>query len=67
MMNGETPQLETNSRIRRAPSPPPGMVFAMAAPPTARADVLWPSWLSPVGASWKRPTAFRSQPETRSE
>jgi hypothetical protein len=66
MLTEQTP-LEPTQRNRRSPSPPTGMVFAMAAPPVERTDVLWPSWLSPVGASWRRPTAFRSNHPTRSE
>jgi hypothetical protein len=67
MMLTEATPMEQNSRTRRNPSPPPGMVFAMASPPVERMDVLWPSWLSPVGASWRRPTAFRSNHAPRNE
>ena len=66
MLNSETTGFESSARLRR-PTAAPGVVFAMASPPTPRSDLSWPSWLAPVGASWKRPSAFRSTPESRSE
>lgn len=66
MLTEATP-MEPTPRNRRPPTAPTGMVFAMAAPPVERTDVLWPSWLSPVGASWRRPTAFRPNRPPRSE
>ena len=62
MLSGDPVPPETINRPRRAnAAPSQGLIFALATPPAGRADTVWPSWLSPIGASWKRPAAFRTQ------
>jgi len=64
MLRGESLQPESTHRSRRpAPTRSGDLIFALTPPPTsAQTEALWPSWLSPLGASWKRSGEFRSRP-----
>jgi hypothetical protein len=62
MLSGDPVPPEAPARLRRpTASPSQGLIFALASPPVGRTEVLWPSWLAPIGASWKRPSASRTQ------
>jgi hypothetical protein len=68
MLTGENPATEAVPRSRRPTSATRELLFAMATPPMARSEALWPSWLSPIGANWRRPSLSRTRPEqSRSE
>ncbi len=57
MLRGEAAPPEISPRPRRPiVSGPSGVILALTSPPTAaHPEALWPSWLSPIGASWRRP------------
>ena len=69
MLNGESASTETPARARRPPTATRELLFAMATPPMARSEALWPSWLNPIAAaSWRRASPSRAHPhESRSE
>ena len=68
MLTSETPAPEAPVRARRPPMATRELLFAMATPPLARSEALWPTWLSPLGATWRRASASRSHPHgNRSE
>lgn len=70
MLRGDPVPPETLAKMRRPPTlGSPGVLLALTPPPTAgRTEALWPSWLSPIGASWKRPAAApNADPSQRSE
>jgi hypothetical protein len=68
MLSGETMAPEPEVRARRPMTATRELLFAMATPPMARSEALWPTWLSPLGASWKRSNGSRTHPtENRSE
>jgi hypothetical protein len=54
----------TPSRARRSVTPrPEGLLFAMASPLRSASDEFrWPSWLSPIRASWDSPLRTPSSP-----
>ena len=55
------------ARSRRpASSSSPNLVMTVV-PPVGFAEVRWPSWLAPVGASWKRTGATNATHDPRSE
>ncbi len=54
-------------RNRRPPVATRELLFAMATPPIGRSEALWPTWLAPIAATWRRrplrthPNSFRSE------
>ena len=70
MLRGDSAVPESSPKSRRpTPSGASGLILALTPPPTAaRNEALWPSWLSPIGATWKRPaSAASSAASQRSE
>ena len=68
MLTREAAPPEPTVRVRRPPTATRELLFAMASPPSIRSEALWPTWLSSVGASWRRPGPPRSRPrDSRSE
>ena len=59
MLRGEGAAPETLPKSRRTTlAGSPGLILALTPPPaTGRNEALWPSWLSPIGAAWRRPAA----------
>jgi hypothetical protein len=41
-------------RARRPPMATREVLFAMATPPVGRSEALWPTWLVPSDAAWRR-------------
>lgn len=59
MLRGEGVAPESSPKSRRpSVNGSPGLILALTPPPaTGRNEALWPSWLSPIGAAWRRPAA----------
>ena len=54
-------------RARRPPMATRELLFAMATPPIGRSEALWPTWLAPIAATWRRRPLRTHPTDARSE
>jgi hypothetical protein len=54
-------------RARRPPMATREVLFAMTAPPLERSEALWPTWLVPAEATWRRRPSRPHSNDARSD
>jgi len=54
-------------RTRRPPTATREVLFAMATPPMGRSEALWPNWLVPSDAVWRRRSSRHRTNDARSD
>jgi hypothetical protein len=61
------PAESTLPRARRPAMATREVLFAMATPPIGRSEALWPTWLVPSDATWRRRPTRPHTNDARSE